>query len=93
MWLADGLAPGKESSCCRGSDQWSRTFVQEEGSDSNFHRKVVFLNQRKQKVWTEMPLFKMSWMKRYNLATMQICQRLSVKKMTKNTAYKAQMKT
>ena len=42
MWLPDGLAPGKESSCCRGSDQWSRTFVQEEGSDSNFYRKVFF---------------------------------------------------
>ena len=42
MWLPDGLAPGKESSCCRGSDQWSRTFVQEEGSDSNFYRKFFF---------------------------------------------------
>ena len=41
MWLPDGLAPGKKSSCCRGSDQWCWTFVQEEGSDSNFHRKVV----------------------------------------------------
>ena len=81
MWLPDGLAPGKESSCCRGSDQWCWTFVQEEGSDSNFHRKVVvlFFNQRKQKLWTEMPLFNMSWKKRNSLATVQICQRLSEK--------------